>query len=368
LRQRLVESDACTWTLDGDGSDRRRLRFIAGMDISFFSSEHDPDDQRACAALVVFERDLSGTLAVVWEDFEFVVMRQPYIAGFLAFREVPHLQALLERLRVQRPDIFPDVILVDGNGVLHPQGFGCASHMGVVCDACVIGVAKNLHVIDGLSREDVRRQVELVGQGGHVPLVGASGRVWGAALLPDPPKRVAPKHMAKDLMNPIFVSVGHRVSLQTCLRVVDLCCVSRREPEPTRIADIRSRERIRQVKAVRTLFGALQSLSEQAADVPDPKRQELKHALKDARSVVADKELLKPATKALAALELGAEAAVGTRQTKFAQARAEALARLQPASALGLDLPGSRIAQRFILPTAIGTMVVLAVLMCRRRV
>jgi DnaJ family protein A protein 2 len=72
------------------------------MDISFFSSEHDPNDPRACAALVVFELDASGALTVVWEDFEFVYMNQPYIAGFLAFREVPHFTS-----SVGTPSRFP---------------------------------------------------------------------------------------------------------------------------------------------------------------------------------------------------------------------------------------------------------------------
>jgi hypothetical protein len=175
----------------------------------------------------------------------------------------------------------PEVILLDGNGVLHPRGFGCASHFGVVCDVVCIGIAKNLHMIDGLDRNDIRKRVETVGTGGHVPLVGSSGRVWGAALLPDPPDRKALKHVKTDAKNPIFVSVGHRISLETSLAIANLCCVCRREPEPTRIADMRSREIVRQAKALRGAFDLLKAMSEEVSDVSEAEIQHLKKALQD---------------------------------------------------------------------------------------
>lgn len=337
LRTQLLEQDDFGWTMDSE-SVSRRLRFIAGVDISFFSSEQDPDDQRASSALVVFELDASNNLTVVWEDHEFIYMDQPYIAGFLAFREVPHLQRLLERLRQARPEIMPDVILVDGNGVLHPKGFGCASHFGVACNMVCIGIAKNLHMIDGLDRNDVRQRVELAGQGGHVPLTGASGRVWGAALLPDPPNKAALGRAAKEAnaKNPIFVSVGHRISLETSLRIANLCCTSRREPEPTRIADMRSRELVRQAKSLQTVFDLVGNFVSKQACVDEAEVSVLKKSLQDARSVMADKELLKPATRLLQLLE----SKQPPDATKIEAICSEALARMAPALGPPQRMPG----------------------------
>lgn len=381
LRTQLVEQDDFAWSLDGE-NDSCRLRFIAGVDISFFSSEQDPDDQRACSALVVFELDSSNNLTVVWEDHEFIHMTEPYIAGFLAFREIPHLQSLLGRLRQARPEIMPDVILVDGNGVLHPKGFGCASHFGVVCNVVCIGIAKNLHMIDGLDRNDVRQRVETAGQGGHVLLTGASGRVWGAALLPDPPNKAALGRAAKEAnaKNPIFVSVGHRIGLETSLRIANLCCTSRREPEPTRAADMRSRELVRQAKSLRTVFdlvgamnaevSALEKVEErdqkkrvcERGRVSDAEVSSLKKALQDARSVMADKELLKPANRLLQLLE----SKQAPDPAKLEAICSEALTRMAPALGPPRRIPGSCPSAAVVLCVTFGALG-LGVVMARMR-
>mmetsp|Transcript_16938 Transcript_16938/g.46654 ORF Transcript_16938/g.46654 Transcript_16938/m.46654 type:complete len:355 (-) Transcript_16938:181-1245(-) len=250
LRGRLLERDDFSWSLPGaaEADGRRPLRLIGGMDISFFADPQSPGDARACAALVVCELDPeSGDLAVVWERYELVELTAEYIPGFLAFREVGHLRALVNQLRVERPELLPDVVLVDGNGVLHPRGFGCASHLGVVCDLCTVGVGKDLHMVDGLDRDEVKRGLESVGQGGHVELVGQSGRVWGAALLPQPLRPVGHRNQAPP-KNPIYVSVGHRISLETSVALVERLCISARVPEPVRLADIRSRELVRKAR------------------------------------------------------------------------------------------------------------------------
>lgn len=75
----------------------------------------------------------------------------PYIPGFLAFRETPAYTILFERLKKNRPDLWPHVLLVDGNGILHNRGFGCASHIGVLMDIPSIGVGKTVFAVDSLS-------------------------------------------------------------------------------------------------------------------------------------------------------------------------------------------------------------------------
>ncbi|CAK0872180.1 unnamed protein product [Prorocentrum cordatum] len=130
LRRKLLERDDFDWAFPGEESAgateaRRPLRLVAGVDISFFVGPDALEDTRACVALVVCELDAAaGTAEVVWEDYAYVDMTEPYVAGYLAFREVPHHGALLRRLRRERPDLAPDVVLVDGNGVLHPRAEG----------------------------------------------------------------------------------------------------------------------------------------------------------------------------------------------------------------------------------------------------
>eukprot|EP00171_Calliarthron_tuberculosum_P012830 IDg12830t1 len=102
-----------------------------------------------------------------------------------------------------------------------------------------IGVAKNLLCVDGLDDADVRAQVATAAKGAAVPLIGSSGRVWGAALL-----------TGNARTKPIFVSVGHRVSVDSaCMLVRRLCKF--RVPEPVRFADIHSREALRTGKLVK---------------------------------------------------------------------------------------------------------------------
>lgn len=256
LKSKLLESDVdAPWAqqIPSQAGDERVLpclKRVGGLDISFFSDATDPDDKRACVAFVVCEFDDADDLQLVWQDFQFVEMLQPYIPGFLAFREAPHYYSMLQRLAAQRPELMPDVTIVDGNGVLHPRGFGVASHVGVLADHCTIGVAKNLHMFDGLEREKTRQlcvEANATGVSAGVPLLGLSGRIWGTAILPQP-RKAAAKHSALPPKNPIFVSVGHRVSLETSVAVVNRCLISARVPEPTRLADILSREQVRLVK------------------------------------------------------------------------------------------------------------------------
>lgn len=82
------------------------------------------------------------SLNVVYERYQMVRLTKPYIPGFLAFREVPFLLDLLNELRKTRPELVPQVVFMDGNGVLHPRGCGVACHFGVVADIPTIGVAK----------------------------------------------------------------------------------------------------------------------------------------------------------------------------------------------------------------------------------
>lgn len=129
------------------------MRLICGVDLS--ARKEEPD--LACAGLVVYDiRDQK----VVYEDYEIVHISQPYVPGFLAFREVPPLWALFHRLKAVKPEAWPEVIILDGNGILHTNQCGLACHLGVLLGIPTLGVGKTLFYIDGLEKEQVKKLCE----------------------------------------------------------------------------------------------------------------------------------------------------------------------------------------------------------------
>lgn len=237
LKESLVAEDDFTWTLPkySSGQDERvaeeKLRYIGGVDVSFSKV----NTSLACGALVVLD---ACTLEVVYEDYEVVHLDIPYVPGFLAFREAPVLLGILEKMKRAAQSYYPQLLMVDGNGLLHPRGFGLACHLGVLADLPTIGIGKNLHHIDGLTESGVRKLLE---ERKHcesdiIPLTGKSGKVWGMAL-----------HSTKESSKPIYISSGHRISLDSSVKVVRACCKFR-IPEPVRLADIKSREYIQKLQ------------------------------------------------------------------------------------------------------------------------
>ncbi|MGQ9371642.1 deoxyribonuclease V [Azospirillum sp. A39] len=139
----------------------------------------------------------------------------PYVTGLLSFREVPAMAAALAML----PEP-PDMVLVDGQGMAHPRRFGLACHLGVVTGLPTVGVAK--------SRLVGRFDPPGMARGASSPMYHRKELV-GVAL------------RTRDGTNPLFVSVGHRVSLQTAVDLVLAVTPKWRLPEPIRLADRVSR-------------------------------------------------------------------------------------------------------------------------------
>lgn len=134
----------------------------------------------------------------------------PYIPGLLSFREVPALLAALQKLCVQ-----PDLLLCDGQGRAHPRRFGIACHVGVLTGLPTIGVAKSILV-------GVHKPVPAK-RGAWRPLLH-KGEIVGAALCTRTGK------------TPVYVSIGHRVSLETAIHYTLACAPYYRLPETTRAA------------------------------------------------------------------------------------------------------------------------------------
>lgn len=181
----------------------RSPRWIAGVDAAF------PDEGRTClAGVVLWDRRLDR---VVEQHLVSLPVTFPYVPGLLTFREGPAVCRALGSLKYQ-----PDVILFDGHGYAHPRRFGLACHIGVLLGRLSIGCAKSLLV--GTCNDPG------LDKGSTMPLSIGKERV-GTVL------------RTRDGVKPIYVSVGHGLSLRAAERIVLACCTRFRMPEPTRLAD-----------------------------------------------------------------------------------------------------------------------------------
>ncbi len=184
---------------------------LAGVDVSYSRSL-----QRMVAVVVVFRWPGLEPVAEAWAV---APVRFPYVPTFLSFRELPVvLQAVRKLPR------WPDLFLVDGQGIAHPRRLGIAAHLGVLLDRPTVGVAK--HRLIGTYEEPPNPA------GSAVPLMDQGEQVGWVVR-------------TRSRVKPVFVSPGHRITLQESLQWVLATCRGFRLPEPLRRADHRSRMRVR---------------------------------------------------------------------------------------------------------------------------
>ncbi|MBF8275005.1 MAG: nfi [Candidatus Brocadiaceae bacterium] len=181
------------------------IRIIAGADISY-----DKQSERFFAGVVVFR--LNGRLELIEECAVTGKARFPYIPGLLSFREGPILLRTFRKLKAS-----PDVILFDGQGIAHPRNFGLASHIGLILDTPSIGCAKS----------------RLVGEHGDVENVAGA---YSKLIYKN--KTVGVALRTKVNTKPIFVSIGHKITLASAISVVLRTCCGYRIPEPVRYAHL----------------------------------------------------------------------------------------------------------------------------------
>ena len=228
LKLKLINKDIFKYNLNNDPNDKDsiELKYIAGVDIS--ASKNIPNI--AVSALVICDKDLK----IVYEDYKLVKMTEPYVPGFLAFREVNHLVDLINDLKKNSPQFLPQVILVDGNGILHVKGFGLACHLGVLVDIPSIGCSKTVFAVDGINKKKVKELSKkfLIKGGDSYPLIGDSGTEWGYAFKSN-----------EDVTNPMIISCGHKISNETALKIVKKTIIHR-IPQPIRFSDKTSRRLI----------------------------------------------------------------------------------------------------------------------------
>lgn len=186
------------------------IRYIAGVDMAI-----NELSGMARAAVVLFSfPDLAILEKHVYEE----PVRMPYIPGLLSFRELPCVLGALEQLKQQ-----PDLIMADGQGIAHPRRLGIASHLGLWIDTPTIGCAKSILVG---KHEPVGEAV-----GDWQPLL-YSRQVIGAAL------------RTREKVKPMYISQGHKISLESSIQYVLACGRGYRLPEPTRQADKLSKDNL----------------------------------------------------------------------------------------------------------------------------
>ena len=178
--------------------------YIAGIDIAVWRNIN-----HAQAAVVVLKYPRLDIVEIKKATDEITF---PYIPGLLSFREIPLIIKAWEKLT-----IVPDVIIVDGHGYAHPRRIGIASHLGILLDKPTIGCAKSklCGVFDTPADET-----------GSFSNLIHNEEIIGVAL------------RTKIRVKPVFVSIGHRISLENAIYWVRQCCVGYRLPQPTRLAHI----------------------------------------------------------------------------------------------------------------------------------
>ena len=184
----------------------RPVETIAGIDVSIRGD-------LAQAAVVVLTYP---GLETVDRAIHRATVPFPYISGLLSFREVPVILPALEKLTVR-----PDVLMTDSQGRAHPRRIGLACHLGVLLDWSALGVAK--------TRLTGHFEALGVEKGSQAPLIHR-GETVGVAL------------RTRTNVNPVYVSVGHRMTLPEAVEIALACAPKYKIPEPTRRAHHLSRE------------------------------------------------------------------------------------------------------------------------------
>jgi deoxyribonuclease V len=182
----------------------KHFNTIAGVDISGADV-----DNMAIAAIVILSFPDNKIIEIV-RTREKVLF--PYISGYLSFREIPVLISAFKALTH-----VPDVIMVDGQGIAHPRRFGLASHLGVLLDKPTIGCAKSRLCGNHVTPENA--------PGAYTELLD-NDEVIGAVV------------KTKVNVKPVYVSIGHKIDLQSAIKNVVQCCKGYRLPEPTRLAHL----------------------------------------------------------------------------------------------------------------------------------
>lgn len=187
------------------------IKTIAGVDLAYWTK--DGQEYAVCCIVVIDfithevleKKQFSGKIEV------------PYIAGFLAFRELPLVLETVKLLEIK-----PDIYMFDGNGCLHPRNMGIATHASFYLDRATIGVAKSYYRV----RKGLDYSEPDISAGSFTDIV-CDGEVYGRVL------------RTHDGVKPVFVSAGNFITLDTATAItMKLVGKDSHIPIPTRLADL----------------------------------------------------------------------------------------------------------------------------------
>ncbi len=185
---------------------------LVGLDVAY------PDPQTARAAAVVLDAKTLETVAEYQQDSP---VRFPYIPGYLTYRELPVLWELWEQIQPSLPGNI--ICMIDGNGMLHPRRCGIAVTFGVLADVPTLGIGKSL--LCG-QIEPARNSVGATGN------VVDQGEIIGAVM------------KAREHSRAVYVSIGHRMTLNDAIAWANSSLTGHRTPEPIFRADRLSKTRV----------------------------------------------------------------------------------------------------------------------------
>jgi deoxyribonuclease V len=177
-----------------------QIECIAGVDVSYKVHRGE-----AIVAVLSFP-----TLELIEHCTHVGDITFPYIPGLFSFREIPLLIPALEQIKT-----VPQLILADGHGIAHPNRLGLASHLGILTDIPTIGCAKSKFI--GTYKDPLEQR------GAYSFLYHEEERI-GAVV------------RTRTNTKPVFVSTGHKISLEKAIEVVLMCTTKYRLPEPLRWA------------------------------------------------------------------------------------------------------------------------------------
>lgn len=178
---------------------------IAGVDVSIRG------DRVQTAIVVIAFPDLNVVDYALWQG----PVTFPYVPGLLSFREMPAILPALDQLTTP-----PDLFMTDSHGLAHPRRFGLACHLGVLLDWPTFGVAK--------SRLVGTHDQPTIDKGSQSPLFHKKEHI-GTVL------------RTRQAINPVYVSIGHRIMLEEAIALTLTCCPRYKIPEPTRLAHLLSK-------------------------------------------------------------------------------------------------------------------------------
>ena len=170
----------------------QKINYIAGVDVAYAG-------ELAIGAVAVLDYE---SLELLESQTAMCRVKMPYVPTLLSFREIPPAVACIRRLKRQ-----PDVFLADGQGIAHPYRCGFASHLGLALGTPTIGVAKSR-------------------------LIGTPITIGSAVFLVENGQIIGSVVTTKKNSKPVYVSVGHLISLETATKIVKHCAHDSRIPEP----------------------------------------------------------------------------------------------------------------------------------------